>query len=68
MARPVAHITTPRPSFEEMARQLEIPEAREKELRVLVKNFIKKRRTQKRNSQRSPSRRQEKTKNAAAAD
>jgi hypothetical protein len=52
MARPVAHITTPRPSFEEMARELGVPEAREKELRILVKNFRKKMRTQKRNGRR----------------
>jgi hypothetical protein len=57
MTRPQARITNPRPSVEEMVRELDIPEARQKELRVLVKSARKKWRTQKRNGRRSLSRR-----------
>jgi hypothetical protein len=57
MTRPQARITSPRPSVEEMVRELDIPETRQKELRVLVKSARKKWRTPRRDGRRSLSRR-----------
>jgi len=68
MARPVARITTPRPTLEEMVRELGIPRARQKELRVIVNEGWKKWRAEKRNGRSSRIKREEKIKNATAAD
>jgi hypothetical protein len=68
MARPVAHITIPRPTLEEMLKELAIPLSRQKELDALVREARKKWRAPKRKNRSSQVKQEEKTKNATAAD
>jgi hypothetical protein len=68
MARPVAHLTAPRPSLEEMVSELGIPERRQRELGALVNEARKKWRIRKRTTRSYGIKREEKIKNATAAD
>ncbi|MGH9607307.1 MAG: hypothetical protein ACRD3N_16595 [Terracidiphilus sp.] len=62
------HITTPPLSSEEEAKRLGIPKHRQKELRALAEEFVKQLRAKEKAVAGAPIEREEKRKNASAAD
>lgn len=67
MPRPVAHITTPWPSFEEMTRDLDIPVERQKELDELAEQIFQQITKGQQAAHAQATGRKEKPRNASAA-
>jgi hypothetical protein len=62
------HITTPYPTFEEVARRLRIPKRRQKEIRAMADEFIKQLDEDEKSPASKITEREEKRKDASAAD
>lgn len=61
------HITTPRPTPDEVAEIFHIPKRRQKELQALAEEFVKNLRESRRNSGDQTAEKRKKRKNASAA-
>ena len=68
MPRPVAYLTTPRPSIESLVKRLRIPKARQKQLRALMDEARAQLAAEKQAAKGTKGKREEKFKNASAAD
>ena len=68
MPRPIAYLTTRPPSHESMVKRLRIPKARQKQLRAMMDEARAKLAAEKQTTKGARVKREEKLKNASAAD